>query len=112
MHGPLHRSLGLGPRAAGWSPQRNLPTSGDRGGWEPPGPRTVTVALGQLCTAALPGVSRLGGFNRILNFNCSLLALRARTCHRGCVGHFPTGMLSGWTWAILLLGKRGGTEGH
>lgn len=69
------------------------------------------MALGQPCIAGLPGVSRLGGFNRLLHFNCSLLALRARRGQRGCVGHFPTGMLNGWTWAILLLEKRGGTEG-
>lgn len=114
MHGPLHGGLGLGPGVAGWSPQRNLPASGDGGRWEPPGPRTVTMALGQPCIAGLPWVSRVGGFNRLLNFNCSLLALHARTWQKGCVGHFPTGMLGGfgWTWAILLLEKRGGADRH
>lgn len=107
MHGPLHGGLGLGPTVAGWSPQRNLPALGDRGRWEPPGPRTVSVALGQPCIAGLPRVSRVGGFNRLLNLNRSLLALRAGTCQRGCAGRFPTGMLDGWTWATLLLEKRG-----
>lgn len=57
------------------------------------------MALGQPCIAGLPGVSRLGGFNRLLNFNCSLLALRARRGQRGC------GTLPYWNAPWLDLGN-------
>lgn len=37
------------------------------------------MALGQPCTAGLPWESRVGGVNRLRNFNCSLLALCVET---------------------------------
>lgn len=95
----------------GWSSQRNfLPASGDSSRLKPSGTTTVSMALREPCITVLPQVSKVDGFNRLLILRFSFLALRARTCQRVCVGRFPTGMLDGLTWAILLL--KNGEDGR
>lgn len=90
----------------GWSSQRNfLPASEDSPRLKPSGTRVVSMAQRALHYCSLTG-EQGGWFNRLLILKYSFLALRARTCQRVCVGHFPTGMLDGLTWAILLLKNR------